>query len=212
VKLLRSVAIAGVRANGWIDHFNAPGTEVWSLNMAHRTMLGVKFHAYFELHRRQYLQSYEPDNWKERVAWVKILKRKDCPFYTFEPWPEAKTNRLYPKREVEALTPHGTYHLGSFDWMVAFAILQGFEAIKLYGVDFSRGGEPIGARACLEYWLGIAEGRGIAVEVFGNGDVFKTYQLLRSEKQYGAEDVHLVEEDAGQGWVRDLNAKIAALG
>lgn len=62
-------------------------------------------------------------------------------------------------------------------------------------MDFSRGGEPIGARACLEYWLGVAEAKGIAVEVFGRGDVFKTYQLLRSDKQYGPEDVHLVEED-----------------
>lgn len=196
--LRRAVAIIGLyKAGLWIDHFNAPGTEVWSLNHAHEILGGVKFHRYFELHRRLYLQTHEPDNFTARVKWMRTLKRHDVPVYTWEVWPECKTNRLYPKSDVEALSPHGDYHLGSFDWMVALAILEGYETIRLYGVDFSRGGEPIGARACLEYWLGFAEGRGIGVEVFGRGDVFKTYQLLRSSRQYGFEDVHLVEEATG---------------
>lgn len=195
MKLHRSVAIVGLdRPGEWVSHFNAPGTEVWSLNSAHEVLPGVHFHRYFELHRRAYLQRYEMGNWEARLKWMRDLKRKDCPVYVWEVWPECKTARLYPKADVEQLTPHGRYHLGSFDWMVALAILEGFETIKLFAVDFSRGGEPIGARACLEYWLGFAEGRGIGVEVFGRGDLFKTYQLLRSDKQYGIEDVHLVED------------------
>ena len=194
ILIFRAVAICGLGAEGWIEHLNAPGTEVWSLNSAHEVLRQVKFHRYFELHRRAYLQQYEESAFTARIAWMRTLKRHDVPVYTWEIWPECKTNRLYPKAEVEALTPHGRYHLSSIDWMIAAAILWGYETIRLYGIRFEPGSEPIGARACAEYWLGVAEARGIGVEVFGNNcDLFQTTQLLRSHKQYGVENVHLIE-------------------
>lgn len=121
-----------------------------------------------------------------------------------EPWrtipvylPKANTAvpaaAVYPKAKVEALTSHGTYHAGSFDWMVALAILEGFKHIRITGVNFANGGEPISARPCLEYWLGVAEGWGIKTEVIG-GDCFRIFHLTRSDVQYGFAPWSLIED------------------
>ena len=50
-------------------------------------------------------------------------------------------------------------------------------------------GEPLSGRACLEYWIGVAQGRGIEVGVYTNGDLFLNVHLAlhRSTMRYGIE-------------------------
>ena len=99
----------------------------------------------------------------------------------------------YPLAAVEKLTPHGAYHAGSFDYMLALAVLEGFKQIRVCGLDYNAGGEPLSARPCVEYWLGVAEGRGIKVEV-ESGDCLHIFRLLRTDEQYGFDAFRLVED------------------
>jgi len=93
----------------------------------------------------------------------------------------------YPIHDVMALTRHGFYLAGTFAYMTALAILQGYQTIGLWGINDMRSyhdpgtgerqgtSEPREADRNLEYWLGVAEGRGIEVVVPDDALVLKTW-------------------------------------
>lgn len=204
VKAVRIVGFSKGREAAWRDRPDS--TEVWGFNDLHHDFPIDQyiFHRWFQLHDRAYLKEmWSPSYWVH-LAWLKQLSATIMPVYTTELWPDVRASVRYPKEEVAALTPHGAYHAGSFDWMLAFAILQGFATVDIYGVNFSSGGEPISARPCLEYWMGVAEGRGMRVTVHG-GDVGHIFHLVRSDLQYGFSWFQLVEdyrERPGEPWVK----------
>jgi len=57
------------------------------------------------------------------------------------------------------------YYTATFCYQIALAILDGFEEIGLWGVSLHLGTprERLLERACVDYWIGFAEGRGITV-------------------------------------------------
>lgn len=170
----------------------APHWERWGFNGLYRSIRAQHFTRWFELHSRLVDPYSVGAGWREPVKELRAVSKK-IPLYLCEPDPEIPLAKVYPRAEVEALTTNGKYHAGSFDWMVALAILEGFKEIRIVGVNFQAGGEPISARPCLEYWLGVAEGRGIKTKVIG-GDCFRIFDLLRSDIPYGFEAQRLVEE------------------
>ena len=170
--------------------------EIWSLNACYRWLpksLLKRCTRWFELHNRDWLrQNYGQgkEGGASFHAHCQALDRLGIPVYQWKPWREIGEAIAYPKERVEQWTPHGRYHCGSFDWMVALAITERqFSTIDLYGVDLGPlDGEPLSARPALEYWLGVAEGQGIVV----GGDsssLFTTLQYRRSHDQYGFQDV-----------------------
>ena len=80
--------------------------------------------------------------------------------------------------------------------MIAFANLLEFEEIQLYGCS-SMIGEPMSANVCMHYWIGVAEGRGIKIEIHGDGELFVIDQVVRSRKQYGYDLTRLVLKHEG---------------
>ena len=190
----KRVAIIGYNSTKklapWADRtvdrwgFNEPGKE---------NPMRYGFSEWFQLHQRHYLERGQRNQaalgfftWS--VDWYASLRYTPLTVWDPTDWPECPTVQRYPKEAVEALTLHGRYHLSSVDWLVALAIQRGYKHISIYGIDFgpTDGGEPMGARACLEYWLGVAEGRGIETHVEG-GAMFTGYQWVRSSWQYGYE-------------------------
>jgi len=55
------------------------------------------------------------------------------------------------------------YMASTFSWQVALALAFGYKEIGLWGVQLWAGREGIVERASLNYWLGIATGRGVRV-------------------------------------------------
>ncbi len=59
---------------------------------------------------------------------------------------------------------HGQpYFTNTIAYMMALAIMEGFERIELYGVEMAAGTEYAYQKACLEYFIGMAQGRGIEI-------------------------------------------------
>jgi hypothetical protein len=83
----------------------------------------------------------------------------------------------YPLEEVITAFPRG-YFTSSIAWILAMAILQNPEEIGLWGVDMVGADEYEFQKACCEYFIGIAEGRGIKVIIA------KDSPLCRSERLY----------------------------
>jgi len=164
--------------------------ERWGMNGLYRSLPAKWFTRWFELHAKG--KSLGQRGWREPEAELRALSEHVTLYLTGR---ERGIPRgvPYPLADVQALTAHGTYHAGTFDYMVALAILEGASEIMVAGVDFSAGGEPISARPCLEYWLGVAEARGIKVTTVA-GDLFRVFRLLRTYEQYGFDAFRLVED------------------
>lgn len=203
------VAIVGFGVTRNTAPFGEPGWELWGLN---DPPLRTGWHPreacnrWFQLHPPAYLRKHYPKGIRDLAR--EWSEPRGVRLYMDRHYPEYPDSEPFPKEAVEALTSHGRYHASSFDWMIALAILEGFTEIALHGVDFFTfpvmNGEPISARACLEYWIGVAEGRGIRVRNAGaDGHVLRVVHLaaMTSDLQYGFErepalDLSLDSEDA----------------
>jgi len=74
------------------------------------------------------------------------------------------------------------YFTNTIAYMIAYALLQNPEEIEIYGVNQAGSHEYTEERGGVEYWLGIANGRGVKVTING-----KDSQLLRYKGRYGRE-------------------------
>lgn len=189
---MKSLALLGGRAKDV-----GPHDEIWSLNACYRYLpesVTKRCTRWFELHRREWLErgyTRGTEGGKSFADHARSLDALNIPVYQWERWPEIRQSILYPREFVNNWTPHGTYHCGSFDWMVALAITERqFSSIHFYGMRIGPlDSEPISARPALEYWLGVAEGQGITVTTGDSPSLFATYQLVHSYDQYGYHNV-----------------------
>lgn len=175
-----------------------PAWELWGFNGLYRNVSVSYFTRWFELHapgRGERLRGWrEPQDELEAIAFKTVL-------YTVGGDSDVMGSARYPLAEVARLAPHGAYHAGSFDYMVALALYLNasgqthFTELRVCGLSFIEpSGEPLSARPCLEYWLGIAEGRGLKVSV-ESGDLFRIFHLVRSDRQYGFDPFRLVVDE-----------------
>lgn len=84
------------------------------------------------------------------------------PFYTSHKHPFYANHVVYPfDMVVRNLGSH--YLNGSVAYAVALAIAEGYTDIGLFGADFSYPNAHVSesGRACVEYWMGVASGRGV---------------------------------------------------
>lgn len=177
------VCIVGA-APTWGDAFpKLPDCEYWGFNHLQLVYGSQRFDRWFELHHRSELEK-QTAVWRNHLTWMR--GQRTLPIYMQKRHPDILTSRVFPRDKIVNAFPRGTYHMSSVDWMVAFAILSAFTHIAIYGVDFGPldRGEPIAARAGLEYWLGLAEGRGIKTWVPAESGLFS---WIAYERRDGAE-------------------------
>lgn len=184
---------AAVNYDHWGNYPKAKGWEIWGLN-AIRPLWARPWARMFNLHRLAHLERDCP----QYVDWDSVWSRRNpkVPLYTVDSWGPLLTNGvLFPIKELRALPRGGVYHASSFDMMTAFAIYLKAAEIVLHGINFHmESGEPISGRACLEYWVGVAEGRGIKVTIAKDCQIFKQYHYVKSDSVYGYDDVRIIED------------------
>lgn len=168
--------------------------EIWGRNGV-RPAWVPRWNRMFNIHRRKSLE----EDWAEGLAadikWAN--ENPSVPFYVIDEWPDAPSTIPFPRHELSEM-PRPDYHAGSFDWMVAFAILLGFKRIDLHGAGLvGELGSPLSARPCLEYWCGYAEGRGISVTRANDCDLFYNYHFTKTVSPYGYVEMPLIEDRTG---------------
>lgn len=202
------VWIVGGRAR---EEFFKPtaGTEIWGLNSI-RPKFVPKWHRMFNLHMFEHLERDWLTGLVKERDWAN--EHPDVPFYILDEWPrEILPNQvIFPRADIEAFPyvnpSRKSYHSSSFDWMVAFALVNGLiggeelTQLTIQGVSLNmESGEPISSRACLEYWCGIAEGLGVTVDITPECGLFAQYHLVKSRSVYGYDDIQLIEDRTGAG-------------
>lgn len=193
------------------QNFVDDGAEIWALNSIVRPWF-PRIDRHFNLHTWERLLAYKYD--VERDIEL-AAKNTEVPFYTMDAWPTDRSDpklaavlsdlaieslpikswQQFPYLSLTKMFARGAYHCGSFDWMIAFAISLGVERIDLHGIGMVlEPGEPISGRACLEYWCGIAEGRGIQILAARDCDLFYFYHLVKSNLIYSVDDTPIYED------------------
>lgn len=162
--------------------FDRDDTEFWGLNRLHTVVPDGRWHRYFQLHA--YDEHHGEDD--EHTRWLKaqqmpVYLRPDDTHLGFgEPFPvDAVLRRFSPYAG-------GRYFTNSISWLIGLAICMEFKHIAVYGVDMAAdtvlNAEYSMQRPSCEYFLGVAEGLGIEVEIPAGSDLLKATHL------YGVED------------------------
>jgi len=138
------------------------------------------------------------------AAMVRWLKVHPGPIYTSRLRPGYPGLVEFPLEDVlnarHDSNGGAPYFNSTAAYAVAFAVHIGVEQISLFGLDYtlpnSHSAEQ--GRACVEFWLGIAAARGIAVSVPEQTSLLDACADPR-ERLYGYDlvDVHLADRDGG---------------
>lgn len=193
--------------------------EWWGVNQTYtffnHEILVKRFTRWFELHRRAYLAwETAADYYKQHLHWLTHLTDNPSRLYVQDvsEWPDASyAPNAFPFADVQALAPaFRNYHACSIDWMLAYAIHLGATDIGLYGVEQDHTSEPIGSRACVEFWAGFATARGIKV-TSADGSTFKLAHLCYTKTAYAFDPAWLPWEDRtnGDGYITQARVALA---
>jgi hypothetical protein len=164
-------AIAGFAPDSRNDVNDEPkATRVLSMNNADAFLTHAPY-AWFQIH--------PPDwNWQKGLpvgsygrdeAHLKMMAELKCPLYMLEPHDEFPASLAYPLQEITGHFGHSyftstmAYIMGWLLWK--FDLGAKVDEIKIFGINLTTLNEYYHQKACMEYWIGLAEGRGITVTV-----------------------------------------------
>jgi hypothetical protein len=181
------VCIVGYADNSrhlaWYDD---PDCEIWGVNMLYRFI--PRMDRLFQIHK----------DWGDRTKWApghdhaKWIREAPIPTYMIAPEADLPRSVAYPYRWVqEQLGLAGEsdipgsgldYFTSTIAYMYALAIAEGFTTIGIYGIDLIIGREYFFEKACVEFYMGLAHGRGISIQRPANS------ALLWQSHRYGYDE------------------------
>lgn len=190
--------------------YDDPTWEVWGLNHAYRVgTMTVRYPGgRSEVHpgfMRDRFGDFRPDRWfelhqahaqpPEDLVWIRTCP---VPIYVVDTYPKSPTAVPYPLDAVLARwAPFGgDYFASSFAYMFALALTWDVKTIGLFGCDLDWGRERAVEHGNLAYWIGLARGLGVTVEIP------KDSRLCRHYARYG------IEYDQEKGAVEDRMARL----
>jgi len=90
----------------------------------------------------------------------------DMPLYTVRRYPEFPNAILYPLEDiVDFFKLPIAYFTSGPEYAMAWAIKEGFDEMTLYGLNMSVHEEYHSQKPGMEFWIGIALGRGVKVNL-----------------------------------------------
>lgn len=157
----KKVAIVGGGPSRRKAPFDDPSWEIWAFSS--RRWRYPRVDRWFELHAmtdlRQQLATYRPGRRSWR-GYMRMLKQMRCPVYMQQPHPDIPTSVRFPVELV--LERFGRCFTSTVSYLVALAIIEGYDCIGLWGIDVRRG-EYLKQRPALKYLLSVAKNQGIRV-------------------------------------------------
>lgn len=160
MKQLDEIIILSMGPSWFMCPQQAPeGSELWAINTMYRS--DKKIDKLFIMHdiRRDIL--FQDKNF------VDAVNASGLPVYTAGLYPSLTNNVEYPIEDV--LKEFGTgFFLNTVSWMLPYAIMHKPKKIFLFGCDMrpDSGREHYtNEKGCIEFWCGVAVGRGIEVVI-----------------------------------------------
>ena len=112
---------------------------------------------------------------------IKRINDMGCPLIAPYKYEEIPKSEAFPLEDCAQKFGKGAmYFTNTICYMIAYAILQGVEKIELFGVNQAGSHEYAEEKGGVEWWLGIAVGKGIEVTIHGEHS-----QVLKHKGRYG---------------------------
>ena len=170
----RKIAILGgaatIRFAPWADM----SWELWS-HASCRDRCKRAPDLLFDLHPPELWRSPVRKNWDPE--YLKWLKRNHLPIYMQDRYKEVPASIKYPFETMITEFPRG-YMTNQSAYMIALALMQGVTHLAVYGCHYQHHSEYWVQRGSMEYWLGVAEGRGVHVLIPPQCDLLNRPSLL----------------------------------
>lgn len=204
----RKIAIIGYTDHRVQAPFFDQEWEIWGLNdlyyelpenMGNDRLRWFQLHGWHEIaHWADKPVTADPLNFSggpphprdpNHVGWLKWASEL-FPVYLLKARPELPAAQVFPfEAACQYFSLDGKtalrYFTNTISYMIALAIMEDAEEIGLYGIDMMMGGgdgsEYGWQRPSCEFFIGVAQGRGIKVHIPAESD------LLKSAFQYGSE-------------------------
>jgi len=180
----RKIAILGTAQTSVFDApYKDPSWKIW--DMSANFQYGQRMDMFFEMHDPDVLKASAPAEYLAK--YFPFLKNLGKGLMVGHPskeyWPDAT---IYPLADI--LDAYGDYFTCSCAYEIALAIYlhekdlkeggAGVETIGLWGVDMAASGEEYSyQKPCLEYWIGLARGKGLKVIIACQSPVCRTNAL-----------------------------------
>lgn len=151
--------------------FDDPTYDIMGLNQIYRFLPREDIHA--DIH-----VNWEEENvdGTDHRGWIQSC---EIPVLMTQRHDDLPTSVRFPIEECIGIA--SDYYTSTVALLIAFAIRQGYKEIALYGIDLVVGTEYEVQKACAEFWLGVAHGRGIDIKLPAN------CALLKHSHRYGWE-------------------------
>ena len=193
----KKVAIIGTADTARLAPYDDPDFELWGVNNGYMVMQRYtrmfEIHNIVKLHNGTFMRRAGKDFRGQKVNdYIKALAGLNCPIYMQQHWDEIPQSVAYPLNDValtfgsklgwfntpfpEGMVNHAVdaYFTNSISYMMALAILEGYEEMHVYGVDMAVDTEYNFQRPSCEFFLGWAVGRGMKVYIPPQADLLKT--------------------------------------
>ncbi len=193
--------------------FDAPG-EFWALNDMHKIIDETRCDRWFQMHRPGSGEGYIDDT--HHLDWLRLPKSKERPqIYMIKVYPQFPASICYPFAEiVEEMCPNKQpYFTSTVDYMLCLAILCDFEVINLFGIDLimdadhTEEGEFHRMRQSAEFYLGLAMGKGIQVNMHEWSSLMRADRIYGYDEKVRGTETLVKDVDAGMERVQKQQAK-----
>ena len=164
----KQVCILGTAESLKEAPYDDPEWDMWAV----ATVIG---HPYCKRMDR-ILELHSRDSWGLRIDEINKAK---VPVWMWKHYPEIPLSEEFPLAEITK--EFRSYFTNSISFLIAEAIRQGYTDIGLFGVHMATTTEYGHQRPSCEYYLGLAEGRGINLWLPDGAD------MLKAARMYGFE-------------------------
>ena len=140
-----------------------------------------------ELKDKKFTKAFEVNGIENSEIAISISAARERGIPVISPQPYA--DEKYPHRAITKEF-HNVYLKHTIPYMMAYAIYKGYKTIGLYGIDQGPAWHLVSGKPYVTFWLGIAIGRGVAIEmgrsslrwVYGTGenDVPRPFEVKES--------------------------------
>jgi len=154
--------------------FGDDSFDIWTVSTAttHGPELVKRVTRLFEIHC--------DNKWKNRQNRIPLMNSYNVPVYMQIHNPEIPKSVPYPIGTI--LNKHRDYMTNSISWMIALAIEEGYKEIHFYGVHMVTSSEYADEMPSCEYFIGLAEGKGIKCVIPAAADMCKATKLYGYEE------------------------------
>ena|SRR3990167_10197945 len=155
------------------------GVDTWGIQYTWRNF---KLDRAFVMDDEEWIKA-KNSSFSVPIDMAKEMREAKVPIYVAKKWLDVPNSVEYPINEVLEYFKPIKYFMNSMAYMLALAIMEGYERIETYGIDFRYFGDLgdelkyptnwLDETHCGAFWVGMAIGRGVEVIVTKRSSLMK---------------------------------------